>query len=53
MDVMTSTFSEVGRHGVTDGSFGGVALGEANVFLAGFEVWLWIDDMFALGVQNV
>jgi hypothetical protein len=54
VDAVSGTFSEVGSHGVTHGPSGHIfVFGEANVFFASFEVWGWVDDIFAFGVHDV
>jgi hypothetical protein len=53
MSTMSGTFSEVGWHWVTDSIIGTVSLWEADIFLTGFEVWCWVNNMLAFSVQNV
>jgi hypothetical protein len=54
VDAVSGTFSEVSAHGIAHRTSGLVfVFGEANVFFASFEVWGWVNDIFAFGVHNV
>jgi hypothetical protein len=53
MNVVSSTFSEVSRHRITDPLFGVISRGEANVLFAWLKVWSWVDSVLALSIQKI
>jgi len=53
MNVMSSTFSEVSRHRVTDPLFGVVTRRKADVLLARLKIWSWVDSILAFSIQKI